>query len=401
MSYPHALRFSLGLGLVASVAIVAGCGGDRTMACTSDTKTCPMASATVWGKLADGREAHLYHLSNAKGMIADISDYGGTVVRMTAPDRAGKYDDVVLGYNTLGEYIANPQYFGCVVGRVGNRIAKGEFTLDGQTYHLAKNNEPGGIPCHLHGGKVGYDKVLWQAKPVCKDGEQGLELTYLSKDGEEGYPGNLSLTMTYWLTKDNALKIDYLATTDKATPVNLTNHSFFNLKGEGAGTILDHKLMFKASRFTVVDKGLIPTGELRPVKGTPFDFTTPTAIGDRVDAQDEQISFGPGYDHNWVLDNSDGSYAHVATASEETTGRILEVWTNEPGLQFYCGNFMPKAGDAKQIIGKRGKAYEYRNGFVLETQHFPDAPNQPTFPSIILKPGQTYKTTTEYRFSAK
>ena len=351
---------------------------------------------TSFGKLADGREAKLYTLTNAKGLQADITDYGGIVVRVLVPNRDGSKTDVVLGYNTLSEYVKETPYFGCLVGRFGNRIAHGRFVLDGATYTLATNNAPGDIPCALHGGLRGFDKVLWEATPRSKDGVQGLELHYASKDGEEGYPGNLDVTVWYWLTDANELKIEYKATTDKATPVNLTNHSYFNLKGEGNGDILDHVLTFKAGKTTPVNAGLIPTGELRPVAGTPFDFTSPHAIGERVNQADEQLKFGGGYDHNWVLDNQGGALALAATVLEPASGRTLEVWTTEPGLQFYCGNFL----DGK-LTGKSGKPYNFRNGLCLETQHYPDSPNQPAFPSTILRPGQTYQTATIYRFGSK
>jgi aldose 1-epimerase len=282
------------------------------------------------------------------------------------------------------------------VGRYGNRIANGQFKLDGKTYKLATNNSPGDLPCSLHGGNKGFDKAVWTAERTTVDGVPALKLSYVSKDGEEGYPGTLKVAVTYSVTNDNGLKIDYLATTDKATPVNLTNHLYFNLRGEGNGDILGHTLMMKADRYTPVNKGLIPTGELAPVKGTPFDFTAPHAIGERVNAGNEQMRFGGGYDHNWVLNNQDGKLAHVATLAEPTSGRVMEVWTMEPGLQFYCGNFL----DGK-LTGKGGKPYPFRSGLCLETQHYPDSPNQPKFPSTILTPGKTYRTTTIYKFSAK
>lgn len=359
-----------------------------------------LPSAVPFGTLADGRTAHLYTLTNAAGMIARISDFGGIITHLTAPDRQGRLADVTLGFNTLEEYTrpGHSPYFGCLVGRVGNRLGDGKFLLNGKRYSLALNNAPGGKPCTLHGGNIGFDKVLWQAKPVTKDGLQGLELQYRSVDGEEGYPGNLDVTVTYWLTA-NALRMDYHAVTDQATPVNLTNHAYFNLKGEGEGDILGHTLMIAGSATTVVDRGLIPTGSLALVRGTNFDFTTPTVIGARIDAAgDEQLAFGGGYDHNWVLDHAKGDYALAARAMEPVSGRVLEVWTHEPGVQCYTGNFLPRPGDAAQKIGKSGKPYLYRGGFCLETQHFPDAPNHPSFPSIILRPGQTYKTSTEYRF---
>lgn len=354
-------------------------------------------TTTTFGRLPDGREATLYSLVNAQGIRADITDYGAIIVRLFTPDRAGRLDDIVLGYNSLDDYVKATPYFGAIVGRYGNRIANGKFTLDGRTYSLATNNAPAGIPCHLHGGNVGFDKVLWSATPAIAGNVPSLRLRYRSADGEEGYPGNLDITVTYTLGHDNALRIDYLATTDQATPVNLTQHSYFNLKGEGRGDILGHVLTIKAARTTAVNAGLIPTGTLAPVAGTPFDFTTPHAIGERIDqAGDEQLKFGGGYDHNWVLDSQNGTLALAATVFEPLSGRTLEVWTEEPGLQFYSGNFLDSSN-----VGKSGRPYHYRNGFCLETQHYPDSPNQPTFPSTILRPGQEYRTSTVYKFGAR
>lgn len=347
----------------------------------------------AFGETKDGTAVELYTLRNANGLQADIMTYGGIVTRLLVPDRLGNLGDVVLGYNTLDAYIADNPYFGALIGRYGNRIANGSFTLDGETYTLVTNDEPGGIPCHLHGGTVGYDKVVWKAKPAIIEGEAALALWYKSVDGEEGYPGTLKIKVVYTLTNDNELKIDYTATTDKATPVNLTNHSYFNLKGEGDGDILGHVLMFNADRYTPVDIGLIPTGKLAPVEGTAFDFTTPHAIGERVDWENEQLKLSNGYDHNWVLNNQDGSLALAATVYEPVSGRTMEVLTTEPGLQFYCGNFLNGS-----LIGKSGRPYHFRNGFCLETQHYPDSPNQPFFPNTVLHPGETYETTTIYRF---
>lgn len=392
MRSPHPSFWAqAGLAVTACAVLVAG-------GCTKREET----TMKPWGTV-DGQSVQLYTLVNANGMQADISNYGGTVVRLTTPDRNGKMGDVLLGYNTLEEYRKpdHSPYFGCLIGRVGNRIAKGRFVLEGKDYKLATNNDPGGIPCHLHGGLKGFDKVVWKAEQVVQQGAQVLKLTYRSKDGEEGYPGNLDVTVVYSLTNDNALKIEYTATTDKSTPVNLTNHAYFNLKGEGTGDILDHQVVIKAKHYTPVDKGLIPTGVIQPVAATPFDFTTPHTIGERINAKDEQMAFGGGYDHNWVLDEQSGRLASAAVVTEPTTGRVMEVLTTEPGIQFYVGNFLPKPGDAAQKIGKTGKPYQYRNGFCLETQHYPDSPNQPTFPSIILTPGKTYQTTTVYKFSAK
>jgi len=308
------------------------------------------------------------------------------------PNKNGKFGDVVLGYDTLNDYIGSTPYFGCLVGRYGNRIAKGRFTIGGVEYQLAQNNDSNA----LHGGRKGFDKAVWQAEKVETSDGPGLKLTYTSKDGEEDYPGTLNCTVTYTLTNKNELKIEYAAETDKPTFVNLTHHSYFNLKDGGASDILGHELMIKASKFTPVDKGLIPTGELKPVAGTPFDFNKPTAIGARVENDDEQLKFGKGYDHNWVLDRQGKDLELVASVYEPTSGRFMEVLTTEPGLQFYCGNFLDGTN-----IGKGGVAYQHRTGLCLETQHFPDSPNHPDFPTTELKPGEKYTQTTVYRFSAK
>ena len=350
----------------------------------------PNIKKQPFGKTTDGQEVELYTLTNASGVEAKIMTYGGTVVSLKVPDRSGKMSDVVLGYDNLDGYLKNSPYFGSIVGRYGNRIAKARFSLDGQEYTLAKNDGEN----HLHGGIKAFDKVVWEAKEIDGKDGAGLSFSYVSKDGDEGYPGNLSVTVVYTLTNNNELKIDYTATTDKDTVVNLTHHSYFNLAGEGS--ILDHELMLEASRFTPVDKGLIPTGELRSVKGTPLDFTAPTRIGDRIDDQYEQMVIGRGYDHNWVLDSGGGKLSLAARASDPKTGRVMDVYTTEPGLQFYTGNFLDGS-----ITGKQGQVYQQRYGFCLETQHFPDSPNKPDFPSTILKPGEKYMTTTIYRFSAK
>jgi len=348
-----------------------------------------------FGETEDGKSVYLYSLQNSNGMKVDIMNYGCTVVRLFAPDRTGEMADVVLGFNTLEEYVEKSPYFGCIVGRYGNRIANGQFTLNGTLYKLATNNEPGGIPCHLHGGLKGFDKVVWDARPGFKKNNPQLELQYTSMDGEEGYPGTLYVTVCYRLTDSNELVIEYSATTDKSTPVNLTHHTYFNLHGEGNGHILDHILFMQAKNFTPVTRGLIPTGEIRPVKGTPFDFTKPNTIGKRINSDDQQIKFGGGYDHNWVLDKNEG-LQRVATVYETYSGRYMEVWTTEPGLQFYSGNFLDGT-----LTGKSGKIYPHRSGLCLETQHFPDSPNQPSFPGTILNPGEVYKSTTVYCFSVK
>lgn len=345
-----------------------------------------------FGATKDGRKAELYTLTNAKGMVARITNYGGVVTELQAPDKNGKMDDIVLGFDTVAPYEDKSPYFGAIVGRYGNRIGKGKFTLDGKEYTLAVNNGEN----HLHGGLKGFDKVMWQAEPFQHEQGVGLKLHYLSKDMEEGYPGNLDVTVTYTLTNDNELKIEYRAQTDKPTVCNLTNHSYFNLAGQGQGTILDHVLMINADNFTPVDKGLITTGEILPVKGTPMDFTKPVAIGKGINADTEQIKFGGGYDHNWVLNKKAGKMGLVAEVYEPTSGRVMEVYTEEPGVQFYAGNFLDGT-----LVGKNGKVYPYRSGLCLETQHYPDSPNKPSFPSVTLSPGQTYKTSTVYKFSAR
>ena len=353
-------------------------------------------SAKSFGKIADGRETHLYTLKNAKGFGVTITDFGGTVVSLWAPDKKGALADISLGYDNAAAYEKGTTFFGALIGRYGNRIANGKFTLDGKTYSLPLNDKPGGIPCSLHGGTKGFDKVLWEATPKTIDGNPALVLKYVAKDGEMGYPGNLTAEVTYTVTANNELRIDYKATTDKATPVNLTNHTYFNLHGEGNGTILDHDLMMKAPKTTPVNAGLIPTGEFAAVAGTPFDFTTPHAIGERVNADNEQLKFGGGYDHNWVLENQGGKLALAATLYDKESGRFMEVLTTEPGLQFYCGNFLDGT-----LTGRSGKKYEKRSGLCLETQHYPDSPNHPNFPSTILQPGKTLTSTTIYRFSTK
>jgi aldose 1-epimerase len=364
------------------VVLLAGCG--RAVK--------PSVQKSPYGKTADGTAVDLYTLTNKNGVEAKITNYGGIVVSLKVPDRKGIMGDVVLGFDSLSSYTANNPFFGCLVGRYGNRIAKGAFTLDGAAYTLAKNNGPN----HLHGGLKGFDKVVWNAEPVPGPGGAGLKLTYRSADGEEGYPGNLDVTVVYTLTDSNALKIDYSAVTDKPTPCNLTNHSYFNLSAGAASDILGTELTIFADRMTPVDKTLIPTGELRSVEGTAFDFRRPVKIGARIGAAEEQIQFGGGYDHNFVLNGEAGSLRLAAVASDSGSGRVMELFTTEPGVQFYTGNFLD--GSA---VGKNGAVYAKRSGFCLETQHFPDSPNRPEFPSTILKPGETYRTTTIYKFSVK
>jgi len=348
-----------------------------------------------FGKTAGGEQIDLYSLTNKKGMEVSITNFGATVVALRVPDRAGKAADVVLGFDTLEGYENGKAYFGATVGRYGNRIAGGQFSLDGKTYTLPKNDGNN----TLHGGIVGFNKKVWKAREIAsKDGES-LELSYLSADGEEGFPGNLSAKVVFTLPAErNELKIDYTATTDKDTVLNLTNHSYFNLAGEGSGDILDHVLTLHAKQFTPVDKTLIPTGELRDVAGTPLDFTSATAIGKRINENYEQLVFGKGYDHNWVLarSGSGNGLTIAAEAYDPKSGRKLEVLTTEPGVQFYTGNFLDGT-----VKGKGNKAYAQRGAFCLETQHFPDSPNHPNFPSTVLKPNAVFHSETVFRFSAK
>jgi aldose 1-epimerase len=346
-----------------------------------------------FGKAADGQPVDLYVLTNKSGTEASITNFGGALVSLKVPDRSGKLADVVLGYDNVDGYVKGTSYFGALVGRYGNRIGHAQFVLDGKTYTLAKNN---GENC-LHGGVKGFNKALWTAKTLSTKDGQSLELSYFSKDGEEGFPGNLKVNVVYTLTDANALKIEYSATTDKKTVVNLTNHAYFNLAGQGSGDILGHLLMIPADQFTPVDAGLIPTGEFRDVMDTPFDFRKPTAIGARIDQADAQLKLGGGYDHNFVLRmTTDGVETLAARVVEPTSGRVMEVWTTEPGMQFYTGNFL----DGK-ALGKGGLSYPRRNAFCLETQHFPDSPNQPKFPSVVLNPGDRYHTITTYKFSVE
>lgn len=348
---------------------------------------------TAFGKTPDGESVDLYVLTNHSGAQVSVTNYGGIVVSLKVPDKAGKLDDVVLGYDSIDGYVKDTAYFGALIGRYGNRIARGKFSIDGVTYTLLKNNGENS----LHGGVQGFSKIVWKAKPLTEKGEPALELKYTSKDGEEGYPGNLSVTVVYTWTNRNELKIEYTATTDKKTVVNLTNHCYFNLTGSGANDVLGHVLTLNANEFTPVDAGLIPTGELRKVRGTPFDFRQPLAIGARIGRDDEQLKLGKGYDHNFVLNRKKkGDLELAARVTEPTSGRVMEVWTTEPGVQFYSANSLDGT-----IHGKGGQVYQQRSGFCLETQHFPDSPNQASFPSTLLKPGERYHTITIYKFRAK
>ena len=369
-------------------------------ACQSPTKppaVAPLSNDAIavagpavasFGKTREGREARLYTLRNAHGVQATITTYGGTVTHLRVPDRTGHLGDVVLGFDALADYERASPYFGALIGRYGNRLKQGQFTLDGKAYQLAKNNGPNA----LHGGLKGFDKVLWTATPGTSTAGQTLKLTYRSANGEEGYPGNLSVTVVYTLTTDDALRLDYTATTDRATPLNLTNHSYFNLSAGTVPNVLSHVLTLSADRYTVVDSTLIPTGELRSVQGTPMDFRQPHAIGERL-AKVEGPAPG-GYDHNWVLPGR--GLRAVAMVYEPTSGRTMAVSTDQPGVQFYSGNFLDGT-----FRGKGGTVYNQHAGFCLETQHFPDSPNQAAFPSTILRPGQTFRSTTLYTFSVR
>lgn len=344
-----------------------------------------------FGRSNDGRQIDLYTLSNSRGMQVSITNYGGTIVSIKVPDKNGDLADVVLGYDDLAGYEGGKAYLGATIGRYANRIAAGKFSLHGNTYTLPKNNGPN----TLHGGAIGFNKRVWVAKDVSMSAGQSLELTYLSKDGEEGFPGNLSLKVVFSLADTNELRIDYGATTDKNTVLNLTNHSYFNLAGQGEGNILNHQVTIHASRFTPVDATLIPTGELRNVKGTPFDFNEASAIGARIESEDEQLKLAKGYDHNWILDGNAGTLRPAAEAYDPKSGRVLEVSTTEPGIQFYTGNHL------ERFRGKGGKVYDFRDAFCFETQHFPDSPNHPDFPSTELKPGEHFHSTTLFKFSTR
>jgi aldose 1-epimerase len=385
----------LGIGL----AIVAGCKPkektDNGRVVTNsdekvkmDEKKMAQIQMSNWGKTADGTPVELYTLINRNGVVAKIATYGATLTELHMPDKDGKMGDVVLGFDNLAQYMKESPFFGATTGRVANRIAKGQFTLNGVMYSLAVNNGPN----HLHGGIKGIDKAVWKAEPMETKNGPAVKFTHTSPDKEEGYPGKLDISVTYTLTNYDELKLDYKAKTDKATPVNLTHHSYFNLGTPASGDVLDHILMINADRFTPVDATLIPTGELLPVKGTAMDFTTPMAIGSRI--KDKPAPDG-GYDHNYVLNGKAGELALAARVIDPQTGRTMEIWTTEPGVQFYTGNFLDN------VKGKNGVVYKKHGGFCLETQHFPDSPNHPNFPSITLEPGQTYSQVTVHKFYVK
>ena len=351
----------------------------------------PSVTSGPYGEF-EGQPVTLFTLTNVDGMVAEIIDYGGIVVSLKTPDREGKLDDVVLGYDNFSGYLNDKAYLGAVAGRYANRIAKGKFSIDGQEFQLATNNGPN----HLHGGVRGFDKRLWTATATIDGGQPQLKLEYLSADGEEGYPGNLQVTVTYTLTEKNELRIQYHATTDKPTLCNLTHHSYWNLGGSASKSILDHQLRFHCDKFTPTDDTSIPTGELREVKGTPFDFTTSHAIGHRIEADNPQLKLGHGYDHNFVINGEAATLRPVARVYEEKTGRAMELLTTDVGVQFYTGNFLDGS-----VIGRHGQPFTRRSGICLECQRFPDSPNQTNFPSAVLRPGEVYEKTTVYRFSTQ
>jgi aldose 1-epimerase len=371
-------------------AVLGVAGGVSSLVAGCATPEKPDRGSTVkkvFGKMPDGQTIDVYTLTNRNGLVARVMTYGATLTELHVPGKDGKLEDVVLGFDTLDGYLKGHPYFGSTTGRVANRIAGGKFLLDGRSYRLAANNGPN----HLHGGNVGLDKRVWKAAAVQSDLGPAVRFTYMSPDAEEGYPGNLDIAVTYTLTNANELRIDYRATTDESTPVNLTNHAYFNLAGAGNGTILDHELMIAASRYTPVDATSIPTGVIAPVAGTVMDFTKPMKIGARID----EVGGDPGgYDHNYVLDKKGAELALAARLRDPTSGRVMEVWTTEPGIQLYTGNYLDGT-----LTGKGGKVYGKRAALCLETQHFPDSVNRPEFPSVILRPGQTYRQTTVHRFT--
>jgi len=376
------------------LALVAACSG-REAARAGDSaarvaSSAPRVTRAAFGSLADGGAVEQFTLTNAHGVEVRAISFGAIITSLRTPDRSGTLGDIVFGYDSLAAYVNDKSYFGAVVGRFANRIARARFTLDGRAYTLAANDGQN----TLHGGRRGFNKVLWRGEPFTRGDTVGVTFRYTSPDGEEGYPGTLQAMVSYGLTPSDELVIDYEATTDKPTPVNLSQHSYWNLHGDGKGTILDHQLTIDASSFTPVDSTLIPTGVVMPVSGTPFDFRTPTMIGARIDAKDTQLRFGKGYDHNWVLDRKGAAgLGRAVRVVDSVSGRTLDITTSEPGLQFYSGNFLDGS-----IHGKAGVAYAYRSAIVLETQHFPDSPNHAAFPSTILKPGETLRSRTVLTF---
>lgn len=379
-----------GVAAIILLSFNTACSSDSKSTSNSDTSMASAANDQAFTDTLNGKTISIYEIKNSKNMLATLTNYGGRIVSLNVPDKSGKMTDVVLGFKSIKDYLNSSEvYFGATIGRYGNRIAKGKFTIDGVEYSSSLNNGKN----MLHGGTNGFQNVVWDAT---QPSANTIVFTYLSKDGEEGFPGNLKAKVTYSLTEDNELKMEYEATTDKKTVVNLTNHAFFNLNGEGSGTILDHSVFINADKYTPVNGGLIPTGELASVKGTPFDFTSATTIGARIDSANQQLKNGKGYDHNFVLNKSGSGMTHAATVIGDKSGIQMDIHTQEPGLQFYSGNFMKG-----QNTFKSGSKDEFRTAFAMETQHFPDSPNQPSFPSTLLSPGQKYHTISLYKFSTK
>ena len=378
------------VALAATAVLAAGCGAEESSAPVQTPK--PRLTQSPYGRTAEDKLVDLITLRNNHGYEMKVLTLGGIIVSLHTPDRTGAFDDIVLGFDDLKSYLDKSPYFGCLIGRYGNRIAKGRFSLDGTPYTLATNNAPN----HLHGGVKGWDKVIWGFEVFQKADSVGVILTHTSPDGDEGYPGTVKARVTYTLTDDDRIIVDYHATTDKATIINLTQHSYFNLAGAKANDILGHELTLNAAEYTPVDDTLIPTGQIAPVDGTPFDFRTSTAIGARIDAKDVQITRGKGYDHNFVLSRQAPGLSEAATVVEPLTGRTMTIATTEPGIQFYSGNFLDGT-----LTGKGGRNYAHRSGFCLETQHYPDSPNQPKFPTTTLRPGETYSSQTVFSFGIK
>jgi aldose 1-epimerase len=384
-------RRSIVLALLVAGATLAGaCGGGQSS--TPVETPNPKLTQSPFDRTPDNQVVDLITLRNTHGIELTVLTYGGVIKTLRTPDRAGVLDDIVLGFDDLASYVAKSPYFGCLIGRYGNRIAKGRFTLDGAAHTLATNNDTN----HLHGGNKGWDKAVWAFETFNNASGTGVVLTHTSPDGDEGYPGTVKAKVTYTLTDRDQVIVDYEATTDKATVLNLTQHSYFNLAGGKAADILGHELMLNAAQYTPVDATLIPTGEIAPVEGTPFDFRTSTAIGARINDKNEQLTRGKGYDHNWVLSRTGAGLSDAARVYEPTSGRTMTIGTTEPGIQFYSGNFLDGT-----LTGKAGRVYPQRSGFCLETQHYPDSPNHANFPSTVLRPGETYKTQTVFTFGVK
>lgn len=362
----------------------------KTMEVSADEKSTVIKSE--YGKMPDGTTVEQYVLKNANGVEVNVITYGGRITSLKVPNKNGEFENVVLGFDDLDGYLGDNPYFGALIGRFGNRIAKGKFSLNGEEYSLATNN----VPNHLHGGLKGFDRVVWTAEPIENGESPALKLTYLSGDGEEGYPGNLNVTVVYTLTSDNTLEVDYSATTDKTTVINLTQHAYFNLTGDFSTDILNHEVAINADAFLPVDGTLIPTGEIKKVVGTPFDFTSAKTVGKEINAENKQLELGKGYDHCWVLNGEKGNLRFAASAFDKESGRLMEVFSTEPGIQFYTGNFLDGT-----LLTPSGGVYAHRTGFCLETQHYPDSPNQKDFPSVVLNPGETYTSKTSFKFSVK